>query len=54
MNRFGTGFLIGNIVGMASVLLTTNKHSNKSIAKSTKQAIEKVGEIAQDIVAMYK
>ena len=54
MNKFGTGFIIGNIVGMASILLGSSKNPRKTIEKSTRQAIAKVGEIAQDIVDLYK
>lgn len=54
MNRFATGFIIGNIVGMTSILLKDSKGAKKTIEKGTKRAITKVGEFVDDIVDMYK
>jgi len=53
MNRFATGFIIGNIVGMTSILLK-DKNPKKTLQKTTKNAISKVSEIVDDIVDMYR
>ena len=54
MNRFATGFIIGNIIGMTSMLLKDTKTNRKAFVKGTKQAIDKVGDIVEDLVDMYK
>lgn len=54
MNRFATGFIIGNIVGMTSMLLKDPKNSKKTIVKGTKEAITKVGDLVEDLVDMYR
>jgi len=52
-NRFVTGFVVGNLIGMASLALTS-RSNRKGFGKVSKDWIVKVGNLVDDIADMYK
>jgi len=52
-NRFVTGFVVGNLVGMAGVALSS-RNNRKNINKVSKDWIVKIGNLVDDIADMYK
>ncbi len=52
-NRFVTGFVVGNLIGMASAALTS-RNNRKNITKVSRDWMVRIGNIVDDIADIYK
>ena len=52
-NRFVTGFVVGNLIGMASTAFTS-RNNRKNFSKTSKDWMIKLGNIVDGIADMYK